>query len=326
MPLPEYYPYRSKEARDRCFAYLENRAAKVWPADSREQVVATTYGRTFVRVTGPAVGPALVLLHGAAATSLMWSPNISALSENFRTFAVDQIGEFGKSICTRPIRSLADLLAWLDELFAGLDLVRGINLLGLSYGGALAVQYALKFPAKLDKLVLLAPGNTVLHCGIAFWMHFIYMLMFWRRGVPLFMRWVFADAAKRDPVWVDSVIQDLFLNSESVERHRAVMPPVLSDAAWHSLKVPTLFLAGEHEVIYPPERAVARLKRVAPSVIAEIVPGAGHDLTVVQAQAVNRRILEFLRQHESGAGGASAPDDSTSGVGSKDSGASLSAT
>ena len=55
------------------------------------------------------------------------------------------------------------------------------------------------------------------------------------------------------------------------------------------------FLLGEHDVIYSPEKAVARLKRVAPSVTAEIVPDAGHAVTVVEAEVVNRRILAFLR-------------------------------
>lgn len=306
MPNYEYYPYRSEDARNRCLAHLDALAARTWPPDSREQVVATSYGRTLVRVTGSATGPPLVLLHGAGATSLMWAPNICALSEEFRTFAVDQMGEFGKSMCTTAVHSMADLLAWLDELFQGLDLVRGINLVGISYGGALAAQYALKLPAKLDRLVLLAPGNTVLRCGTAFWTRLIFAAISRRRGVPSFMRWIFADMAKRDPGWIDSVVEEFFLNMESMERRRPVIPPVLNDAAWRSLEVPTLFLVGEHEVIYSPEKAVSRLKRVAPGVIAEIVPDAGHDLTVVQAAAINRRILNFLRQRESSAAGAPA--------------------
>lgn len=306
MPISEYYPYRSEEVRNRCFAHLDALAARTWPADSSEQFVATSYGRTFVRVTGPADGPALVLLHGAGATSLMWAPNVRVLSEEFRTFAVDQIGEFGKSGCSRPVRSFGDLVGWLDELFAGLDLVHGFSLMGVSYGGALAAQYALKFPTKLDKVVLLAPANTVLPCGKAFWTRLIFAAISRRRGVPSFMRWVFADMVKRDPGWVDSVVEDFFLNMESMERRRPVLPPVMTDADWRSLKVPALFLAGEHEVIYSPWKAVARLKRVAPGVITEIVPGAGHDLTVVQAEAVDRRILKFLRQRESSAAGAPA--------------------
>jgi pimeloyl-ACP methyl ester carboxylesterase len=70
----------------------------------------------------------------------------------------------------------------------------------------------------------------------------------------------------------------------------------MTDTEWGSLRVPALFLAGENEVIYSAEKAVARLKRVAPEVTAEIIPGAGHDLTFAQAAMVNERILQFLRE------------------------------
>jgi pimeloyl-ACP methyl ester carboxylesterase len=61
-----------------------------------------------------------------------------------------------------------------------------------------------------------------------------------------------------------------------------------------------LFLAGEHEVIYSAEKAIRRLKRVAPQVTAEIIPAAGHDLTVAQPAMVNQRILEFLKDASRG--------------------------
>ncbi len=70
---------------------------------------------------------------------------------------------------------------------------------------------------------------------------------------------------------------------------------MLTDAEWGSLRVRTLFLVGEHEVIYPPAKAVARLKRVTPAIRTEIVPGGGHDLTFASVETVNQRILEFLR-------------------------------
>src|SRR4029077_9954023 len=111
--------------------------------------------------SSPPGAPALVLLHGAAATSLMWAPNIEALSREYRTVAVDQVGEFGKSVCTRPVQSLQDLIAWVHELI-GASARERVSLVGMSYGGALAAQYALHFQERLQKVILLAPATTVL--------------------------------------------------------------------------------------------------------------------------------------------------------------------
>ena len=80
-----------------------------------------------------------------------------------------------------------------------------------------------------------------------------------------------------------------------MQPRKTPIPPVVKDAGWSSLRVPTLFLVGEHETIYPAEKAVQRMRRVAPMMTSEVIPGAGHDLHVAQADLVCRRIVEFLR-------------------------------
>jgi pimeloyl-ACP methyl ester carboxylesterase len=287
------YQYRSEAARDFCFAYFDARAAREWPIASEERTVPTSYGPTFVRIGGPPGAPPLVLLPGAAAPSLMWVPNVQALSARYRTFAVDQIGDFGRSYCTRPLRRFNDLLGWLNELFDTLELGSGINLTGISFGGALAARYALLFPGRVNKVVLLAPAATVLRLKTGFMVRLIGAAI-WRKRLPSLVRWMFADMARKDPQWVDATIEELLLNMRSLERREIPNPRVWSDAEWASLKVPALFLVGEHEVIYSAEKAVRRLKRVAPQVRTEIIPGAGHDLTFAQAAVINQKILEFL--------------------------------
>jgi pimeloyl-ACP methyl ester carboxylesterase len=50
--------------------------------------------------------------------------------------------------------------------------------------------------------------------------------------------------------------------------------------------------------MYPAEKAVARLNRIAPQIRTAIITGAGHDLWVAQAETVTRRIIEFLAEYE----------------------------
>jgi len=75
-----------------------------------------------------------------------------------------------------------------------------------------------------------------------------------------------------------------------------VHPTVLEDEELQSIKVPALFLVGENEKIYSAEKAVQRLNKVSPQIRVEIIPNAGHDLTFVQADMVNKKVLEFLKQ------------------------------
>jgi len=295
MSTPAYFPYRSAAARDSYYAYYDSLAANEWPVASEERMVPTSYGQTFVRITGPANAPPLVLLPGACSTSLMWAPNIKTLSEACRTFAVDQVGDAGRSTCTKPVRRLNDLLAWLDQFFDALELPNRINLMGCSYGGSLAAEYARHSPQRLSTIVLVAPGSTVLRLSAQFVIRLALAALASRWCLRRFVRWIFADTVRKDPAWLDPMLEQLGMSMRSVER-RLPFPRVWTDAQWEALRVPALFLVGEHETVYPADKAVRRLKRVAPQVTAEIIPGAGHDLTIVQAEMVNRRIVEFLTQ------------------------------
>ena len=150
-----FHPFRSEKARQGYLANYDRRASQ-WPVAAQGRLVETSGGQTYVRISGPSDAPPLVLLPGVNASSLMWLPNISELSQNYRVYAVDNIYDFGRSVWKRPMLTASDFVNWLDELFTQLGLGENINLMGISYGGWIASQYALHRPGRLKKLVLLA--------------------------------------------------------------------------------------------------------------------------------------------------------------------------
>jgi len=296
MSIPAYFPFRSAGVRDSYFAHYDSLALKEWPVASEERMVPTSYGQTFVRITGPADAPPLVLLPGAVTTSLMWAPNIQALSAACRTFAVDQIGDIGRTTCTKPVQRLNDLLVWLDELFDALELGDRINVMGVSFGGWLTSEYARHAPHRLSTVILLAPGATVLRFSAQFMIRLTLAAIDPRWCLRRLARWMFADQVRKHPEWLHPWLDHMRMNMRSLAPRSLPFPPVWTDAEWGALSVPALFLVGEHETIYDAGKAVRRVKRVAPQVTAEIISGAGHDLTLAQPEAVDRRVLEFVKQ------------------------------
>ncbi len=296
MKFSACYPYRSEAARESFLAHYDSVLVKEWPVVSEERMVPTSFGQTFVRITGPATAPPLVLLSGACATSLMWAPNIQALSAAYRTVAVDRIADVGRTICTKGVQDPDDHVVWLNELFDALELGDRINLAGVSFGGWLTALYAVRFPARLNKAVLIAPGGTVRRFSAKFLAHIGWGAT--RRGstVAAILRWVFADLARKDPKRFDEIVERMEIAGGAIDPRNILRPTVFTDAELRNLRVPTLFLAGEHETMYSMDKAVRRLKKVAPQIKVEIVAGAGHDLTLVQTDTVNRAILDFLAE------------------------------
>lgn len=265
-----------------------------WPIASENKTVDTYYGPTFVRISGPADAPPLILLPGFSGTSLMWAPNIGALSEHYRTYSVDTINDLGRSINTRTISTPFDLANWLDSLFSALGLFENIHLMGQSYGGWLTSLYALHFENRLAKIVLIAPGATVMPFSLSCRIR----MTLTRLPHPYFskslMYWMFSDQMKKDNTSFEKRCYEKYSAIRCYKQKRQLMPTNLKDRELQSISVPALFLVGENEKLYPARKAIGRLNRVAPGIKTEIIPNAGHGLTFTQAKLLNSKVLEFL--------------------------------
>jgi len=300
MTLAPHHPFRSAKARERYLA-LNDRRAERWPIPSENRTIETSHGWTFMRISGPAEAPPLVLLPGGGNHSLCWLPNIEALSASYRTYALDSIIDIGRSSNNKPLKSGEELADWLDELFDVLQLGQGIRLMGLSFGGWTAAQCALRHPERLSRLALLAPAGTVLAIKPAWLLRMLTTLMPPRRFfIKRVYSWVLADlVATGEPGRdiIEEMTEDLALAYRSFRFKRFTEvpePSVLSDDELRLLKTPTLFMVGEHETLYSWQEALTRLAQVAPDIVCEVVRGAGHDMTWLKSEQVNRRLLEFL--------------------------------
>jgi pimeloyl-ACP methyl ester carboxylesterase len=226
-------------------------------------------------------------------------PNIKALSVHCRVYAIDNIYDFGRSVNTRNIKDSDDMINWLDELFTTLDLGNSINLMGLSFGGWLTSQYTLAHPNRLNKVIWLAPVATIIDIPGEWAWRGILSTIPHRYFMKKFMvDWLFEDLSQKNDEsstkQLDKLIDDALLGLKCFKFRMPVTPSVLTDNELQCIKVPTLFLVGENEKIYPAKKAVERLNTIAPQIQTEIIPNAGHDLTIVQAELVNKKVLDFL--------------------------------
>jgi pimeloyl-ACP methyl ester carboxylesterase len=293
MKTPDAHPFRSAQARAEYHARYSERA-RAWPVASETWLIETPAGQTFVRQSGRPGDPPLVLLPGARGTSLTWVPNIAAFSARYNTFALDSIYDIGLSVSRCRLKKPADLVRWLDEVLRVLAPQGSLRLLGLSYGGWLASQYALRYPERVHKLVLLAPAATVLPVSFKLILRALLTLAGFRRQ---FYHWLLRDAVQSGEAgraYIDQGVDDWALAERSFGPLPMIPATVIDDRALQGFRVPTLFLVGENEKTYSAHRAVSRLNLIAPQIRAEIIPQAGHDLWYVQSSLVTGRVLDFL--------------------------------
>ena len=291
-----FHPFRSVQAKEE-YQTLYLKRAKEWTVASETKLIETPSGQTFVRVSGRTTDPPLVLLPGSKGTSLTWIPNIESLSTQYRTYALDSIYDFGLSVSHRNIKRPNDLVTWLHEVLTAIAPEGTINLLGLSYGGWLVSQYALDFPHRLHKVVLLDPAATVLPVS------FVLIFQALLSVVPLpgfrkqFYYWLLRDTVRSGKIgqaYVDEAVADWAVAERCFAPMPMVAATVLDDQTLRNFPVPCFVLTGENEKVYSAQKAIQRLHRIAPQIKTEIIQNAGHDAWVVKADIVTRKILDFL--------------------------------
>jgi pimeloyl-ACP methyl ester carboxylesterase/hypothetical membrane protein len=292
-------PFKTPEG-EAAFLAAHEAALKLWPVPYEERDVQTRFGMTHVVISGPKEAPPLVLLHGYMATLMMWAPNIADFSKEYRVYAVDVMGQPSRSIPGEPIRDRTDFEAWLTATLDGLHLGR-VSLVGMSFGGWIALGYGVAKPERIEKLVLLSVGGF-LPMAKQFTMRGM-LMVFWptRLTVTSFMHWLGVKENPADPAThgMDNLVELTYLGLKHFrmpQETARVMPTVFSDGELRSMRMPTLVLFGDHEVICDPAAALSRALQLIPDCRGELVPGPWHDMCATQYRLVDARVLDFLKK------------------------------
>jgi pimeloyl-ACP methyl ester carboxylesterase len=275
--------YRSDDGKTR--VHTEYRSVlDAWPVPHEELRVPTCQGETFIVTCGP-------VLHGGATNSAMWICNVQSWASTFRLHAVDIIGEPGFSAPSRPPLSSEAYTRWIDDVLAALRLPC-VSIVGASLGGLLALDYAIRRPASVRALVLLAPaGIANVRVRYLFSVVPLYFLGAWgrRKALELVMG---LPPEERTPA------SERFLKScELVMSHHVIRTqplPVFRDKALREVTMPVLAVVGAKDIVFNSRTIRRRLQRGVDGARLIWLETAGHGLTD-QTTAISKFLSSEIR-------------------------------
>lgn len=241
---------------------------QLWSVPLAHRSVGTREGDTFVLDCGPADAPPVVLLHGAGSNSAIWRTDVPRWSRTHRLHMVDVIGEPGLSAPSRPALDSDAHARWLDDVLDALG-VEKPALVGVSLGGWLAVDYAIRRPGRVDRLALRAPGGIGRQRYGAV-LAALALMPFGDRGTRLALRFALGPGDVPDPVL------DYMLLIQRHYRPRRDRLPVFSDEQLEAISAPIFVVLGASDRMLDSHDTAARLSRLQPSASINLVPGAGH--------------------------------------------------
>lgn len=250
----------------------------------REQIVTTQGEAHFVTIGN---GPPVILLHGLDASWRWWIPTLRRLAPHFRCFALDfsPFDRWRERSRVGLGRSGVFIAAWLTAL--GLD---HSHVLAHSMGGYSACQFAITYPTRVDRLVLVAPavletqaiiGSRAAGSAPRSW-----------TLAPNFLPVLIGDSFRTGPLrWLRS----------AAELREA---PAL---ALNQIAAPTLLIWGDRDPLVPASRGPRVQQQIAGSRLL-VLPGARHVPMYERPHECNGAIDRFL--HGAEVGKAAGPSDS----------------
>ena len=282
--------FRSDAARLRFLAAYDA-AIEKWPTPPRHHDVPTTFGTTHVLQSGPVAGAPIVLLHAIAVSSPAWYPDIAALSASHPVYAIDTITDPGRSTQSAPVRNGEDFAAWLTEVLDALHL-DGVHVVGLSYGGWLALNQAHRSPNGIASVTSVDPVGALGRAKTSFMIKIVpdslLALAKSEKAIHRLMGRLNNGAVPGQP------LLDLSVAGLRTFVAKQPFPKRMTDEELRRITVPTLLLLCARSPVNDAQRAAQRARRCIAEVEVDVVADSGHMLPIEHPEQFTQRVLSFV--------------------------------
>lgn len=252
--------------------------------------------RLRVQITGS--GSPLLLMHGIGANIEMWRPLLAHL-RGFEVIAFDApgTGESDTPALPRRLPRLAAMVAaLLDEL--GYPIV---DVLGYSFGGALAQQFAHQHSSRVRRLVIAgsAPGlGSIPGNPLAWWLLLTPLRFYSLAHLQAIAPIVIGGRTARDRAMLADHAADRFAKPPTVRGYSWQFSAAVgwSSLTWlHTLPHQTLVMTAGRDPLDPVVNARI-MACLIPNAKLRVIPGAGHLFLLDEPAASAPHIVEFLSQ------------------------------
>lgn len=289
--------FRSRQG-ERAYKQAYANAMKLLPAPSRTLDVRTDYGTVrvyeFANSRNQAGAP-IILLPGRSSGVPMWASNLKDLAAERSVFALDALGDAGLSVQTRKLENSSDQAAWLDQVFRQVGLSQ-VHLVGHSFGGWLAANYAARYPERVVTLDLLEPVFVLQ--GLR-WQIYLKSIP---ASIPFlpesFRKRMLGDIGGVAEIDLNDPIARMIADATKYYAAKLPAPDRISEEQLKGLSMPVYAALAANSSLHDPIAAVRVAKANIRTIQVRNWPGATHSLPMEFPRQVDRELLNFIAANE----------------------------
>jgi pimeloyl-ACP methyl ester carboxylesterase len=286
--------FRDSAGMDRYLAAYDA-AMRDMPEPQRTLDIRTSYGVVRVyrfRGENDDRSP-MLLLPGTQSGTPVWADNMSGLLQHRSVYALDLLGEPGKSVQARPIRSNEDKAVWLHEVIEQLP-EPSLHIVGLSIGGWTATNLYLHEPGKIASLTLIEPVMVFTDMSAEAIVRSLPASVSWfpKPWRDSFSSWT-AGGERVEDAPVARMIEAGMQAYQMAQPGPAQIPA----EDLERLDVPTLVFAAGDSPMHDPEKLAARAQQLS-DVEVHTYSGASHAINGEEPARLAADIGDFVEAHE----------------------------
>jgi pimeloyl-ACP methyl ester carboxylesterase len=239
-------------------------------------------------------GNPVICLHGAGAGAVTWYPSIGAISESFRVFVPDIVG-YGDSDKPCAPYDRPYFSKWLNDFLIKMKIPKA-HIVGLSQGGAIALQFAIDNPEKVDKIVLVDSGG--LGARVSFW---ALAGIIWLNSFPSSVAnrfnspYILHNPESRDlnhSLYSVAVIKSAG-GKNAFKQGRGSAISKIPEESLQQIKNETLIIWGKDDRLFSVEHGEIAAK-IIPNAKIHVIADAGHLPLIDQPEIFNKILTDFL--------------------------------
>jgi pimeloyl-ACP methyl ester carboxylesterase len=224
----------------------------------------------------------IIFVHGSGACGDIWRYQTDYFTDSH---AVNLPGHPHGQM----LKSVGECVDWLRKYIKGRGF-RNVVLAGHSFGGAITLMYALRYPQELKGIIIIGSGARL-------------------KVHPMFLT-PCEEAIRGNPGEWYQMVEEMYRSTpedykrEVIEKQKDIGPAIMLNdflccdkfdimEKVHQIKLPTLIICGELDVMTPVKYANYLGAKITDSRVV-IVPKAGHLVFAEKPEVVNKAIEDFL--------------------------------
>lgn len=262
-----------------------------------------------IRYWSAGEGKPVILLHGGNSCIEIWSLNINELAKYYRVYAFDMVGH---GLSDKPIAdySLDYQLGFLQRFMDALD-INCATLIGNSMGGSIALKFAIQYPQRVNKLVLVSSFG--LGREIDFFKRLLAVFPFLvnlsrpsRQGAKAMLSSCVYNPQSFPAEWIElsyeyfklpnkkrTIKSMVTTNFNFWGLKNEVFKPIVTQLK--NINAPTRIFWGKQDKVTPVKHANVAAKQIPDSRL-HIFDRCGHWAQVEYSEEFNQMTLEFLNR------------------------------